>query len=217
MSKMSKTLVFFTGLGRTKKSYQKLIDQAPVVWKVYVLSYQQLMSNGDISESTKVILNFLKINDLQRVYIAGHSLGGGLALNFAAKHPEFLEKLFLINSIGIYKKENRSQTLSNFLFTHLISRVNLLENIQALFRMLVKPNYHFNLSRFVRTINLENEAKRINVPTILIWGEKDLLVPLWKGEKLHALIKNSKLFILKDMDHDWILHSPQAFWQNISS
>ncbi|MDO8619612.1 MAG: alpha/beta hydrolase [Candidatus Daviesbacteria bacterium] len=212
---MSKILVLLTGLNRTKKSYQRLIDQTPKGWEMYVLSYQQLMPNGDIKACEKIISNFLKSHHLKKIYLAGHSLGGGLAIKFASEHPESVEKLYLINSIGVYKKENSIKALSNFLMTHLISKVNLAENIQAIVRILKRPNYHLSLSRFVRTINLENEAKNIKVPTILTWGAKDFIVPLWKGEKLHSLIKNSKLIVLEGMDHDWILHSPELFWNNI--
>ncbi len=81
--------------------------------------------------------------------------------------------------------------------------------------MIKRPTYHFNLLNYMRKLDLTSTAQNIKSSTIIIWGEKDYMVPLWQGEKLHELIKGSKLIVLKGMDHDWILHSPELFWQNI--
>jgi pimeloyl-ACP methyl ester carboxylesterase len=41
----------------------------------------------------------------------------------------------------------------------------------------------------------------INVPTLLIWGRHDAIVPLWVGEKLHQAIPGSRLLVVDDAGH----------------
>jgi len=74
---------------------------------------------------------------------------------------------------------------------------------------------HLRLAQFAHNIDIQRQAQELKTPTVIIWGEKDRIVPLWQGQKLHELIPNSKFLILKDMDHDWVIYNPEKFWQNI--
>lgn len=192
-----KNLVIFGGWGRNEKSYQGLINNALEGWKIYYISNPEFIPN-------------------KRFYLLGHSLGGVLALEFACHHLDMVEKLFLVDSEGIYGHESLPQVLRNFLKTHTLQgKKKAGENLKAIYRILRRPVFHFKLAHFAHHANMEEEAKAIKVPTIILWGEKDHLTPLWQGEKLHGLIKGSKLVVLKDMYHDWILLHPELFWQNI--
>jgi pimeloyl-ACP methyl ester carboxylesterase len=48
---------------------------------------------------------------------------------------------------------------------------------------------------------IEDEAGKIKQPTLLVWGAKDADVPLRHGEKLHALIHGSRLFVFDSCAH----------------
>ncbi|MEX1097711.1 MAG: alpha/beta hydrolase [Planctomycetales bacterium] len=43
--------------------------------------------------------------------------------------------------------------------------------------------------------------KELDVPTLLLWGRHDRVVPLWVGERLHTELPNSKLAIIEDAGH----------------
>jgi pimeloyl-ACP methyl ester carboxylesterase len=49
----------------------------------------------------------------------------------------------------------------------------------------------------------------INHPTLLIWGERDLVFPPLVGESLHQAIKGSKLFIIKKSGHIPMWETPE--------
>ena len=42
---------------------------------------------------------------------------------------------------------------------------------------------------------------KVNVPTLIIWGENDKVLPLEDGRKMQQRIKNSKLEIIKNARH----------------
>jgi pimeloyl-ACP methyl ester carboxylesterase len=48
---------------------------------------------------------------------------------------------------------------------------------------------------------IEGEAEKIKQPTLLIWGAQDEDVPLRHGEKLHALIPGSRLYVFENCSH----------------
>ncbi len=43
--------------------------------------------------------------------------------------------------------------------------------------------------------------RKVSTQTLIIWGEKDKVTPLSDGIKIHSLIKNSKLVIIKGARH----------------
>lgn len=74
---------------------------------------------------------------------------------------------------------------------------------------------HARLGHYAFRIDLQNQGHKIQTTTIILWGDKDVLTPLWQGQKLHQAIPNSSLVILPNEPHDWLVYSPQLFWQNI--
>lgn len=211
-----KNLLMFCGWLRSQRSYEELIKIAPADYNLYVLSYEELMPNGQIDKFQENVINFLKNNNLETVSIVGHSLGGALALECTYHNPDKVNQLFLVDSEGIYGHENLLQLARNFIRSNLSRQGSCnMKHVADLSRIFKKPLLHLKLAHFAHHANLQEEAISIKVPTMILWGEKDQLTPLWQGQKLHQLIENSKLIVLKDMDHDWILHSPELFWKNI--
>jgi len=215
---VSDTLIIFGGWARSPKSYENLISSAPLGWKVLVVPHQELMPVSDASKLNKNILRFLEKHNLSRINLLGHSLGGSLALEFAYANHNNVKRLFLVDSEGIFGNETIFEVGRNFFKSHLLhTSKKILENIRSIARIVRKPVMHMSLAKHAHRIDLQTEAKSIKVPTTILWGEKDRLTPLWQAQRLHRLIKESRLVVLKNMDHDWILHFPEGFWNNLSS
>jgi pimeloyl-ACP methyl ester carboxylesterase len=67
--------------------------------------------------------------------------------------------------------------------------------------MLVAPALQETFKRTVRQ-DIQKDAKNINLPTLLIYGDQDKATPLESiGQKLQKLIKDSRLEVVKDADH----------------
>ncbi|MBR1544354.1 MAG: alpha/beta hydrolase, partial [Alphaproteobacteria bacterium] len=50
-------------------------------------------------------------------------------------------------------------------------------------------------------------ARKVKVPTVLIYGENDNITPVYFGKKYNKLIKDSKFYILPTFDHNSILNA----------
>ena len=58
------------------------------------------------------------------------------------------------------------------------------------------------------------QFEKVNVPTLIIWGESDELFPKENAEIMHQKIKNSEVKYIKG-NHDWCLFRPEELLQLI--
>lgn len=206
----------FWGWTANDHSYKGLVKSAPKNWHLYPINFEYLMHRGWVDRLSESVEQFLKEKKLKKVHVMGHSMGGALALEFAFRNPERVKSLSLLDSAGVYGHETLPKLFSNFFRSHsLKNKGERGENLKAIYRAIKKPVSHLRLAKYAHFVDLQKEAKQIKVPTTLIWGEKDHLEPLWEGEQLHKLIPHSKLVVLLGMDHNWPLHAPHLFWENI--
>jgi abhydrolase domain-containing protein 14 len=55
------------------------------------------------------------------------------------------------------------------------------------------------------------QLKKVKVPTLVIWGEKDAIIPVEKSDALVAAIEDAKRLILKGAGHPCYLERPDEF------
>ena len=177
--------------------------------------------------------SFLERMHISRCAIAGNSLGGGIAWEYAVAHPEKLKKMILIDATGFPLDGTRGAlgftmvripllgNLVRYVSPKFITRITL-EDVYAdnhkVTDQLVQRYYDLTL----RTGNREALLQRIKsgfdqdsvkirlvaVPTLIIWGDKDHLVPLRNAYLFHQTIRGSQLEILKDVGHVPMEESP---------
>ena len=59
--------------------------------------------------------------------------------------------------------------------------------------------------------------KKIRVPTLLLWGQKDKTVPVKIAKKMHKTILNSKLEIIPEMGHMFVIKDAQIAFDSINN
>ncbi len=180
-----------------------------------------------------------------RVTIVGHSLGGGVAMQFAYQFPERTERLVLVSSGGLGREVHlmlRAASLpgSELVLPFLVPRG--LENVVAAGRwagsrvgMRVRADYGEILrgflslgeaearAAFLHTLRavIEPGGQRVNagdrlylsanVPSLLVWGERDPIIPAAHGEAAHAAMPGSRLEIFEASGHFPHMDEPERF------
>ncbi len=217
MSKM-KTIVFIRGWASTEYSFRKFVQSKPPDWDLILIGADEIIQDNNIEKSVKMLDSLIKQNDLNSSFIlAGHSLGGALAIAYAAKYSQKINKLYLINTVGApltgtFEKESikmiwrNSKKLLKQIKTKIYEGINLL----------LKPVFHIKLGKFARGLDLLNEAAKIRVPTYILYGDEDQLVSRSITEQIFQKIPKAKLILLKAHDHDWIQTDPDLFWNIIN-
>lgn len=207
------SLVILPGWTRDRRSYKKLIGSAPSNWQVFVPSYRDLKPYKGIDFFNKRLIDYLEKHNLANINLLGHSLGGALAVSFAASHQNKIKRLFLVDSKGLHDSESLFYEIRNFVKEHL--KKSLVENVSDFARVMRSPSLNFRLGLLAHFADAKTQADKIRVDTIIFWGEQDFMAPIADGKKLKNLIPNAKLVVLKRMGHDWILNSPKHFWNNL--
>jgi pimeloyl-ACP methyl ester carboxylesterase len=170
----------------------------------------------------------MKIN-VAKFHLAGNSLGGNIAWNYAAEHPEQIEKLILIDASGLPTnkpqpavfKMAKTPVLSS-LFLYVTPKFFIKKNMEEVYADNSKvtdaiiTRYHKmalrvgNRQAFIdraktdfklgAKANLE-KLKSIQTPSLLIWGAQDSWIPLDNGKQMDRMLTNSKLVILENSGH----------------
>ncbi len=149
-----------------------------------------------------------------KVILIGHSNGGRIAWAFAAKYPEKLKLLVLIDSAGIHRNE-LPKRLKRFVFglaAKIGKKITSSEVLRKVLYKLARESDYKNATPQMRktmvnliSADLIPDLPKIATPTLIIWGRQDKATPLADGKLMHKLIKISSLYII-----DKAGHSPHA-------
>lgn len=166
-----------------------------------------------------------KVGTTELWAVVGHSNGGAIAIRAIGRDWLRPERLVLLAAAGIrgeYKGKNRmyrmiaktgravakplpkgvQKRLRKKLYTTIGSDMLVVEHLQETFKRVV-------------TDDVREDAAKIAIPTLLIYGEADEQAPVWYGERYHELIPNSTLEVLPGVEHFAHLERPEVVQQAI--
>jgi len=176
-----------------------------------------------IAVFVEVLEAFLHKLDLARPTLIGESLGGWIAAAYALQHPQAVDKLVLVDAAGVW---NETKELPVDL--HVSTRQHMREIMQLLFYdktlatdALIDFAYELHLERgdgytIHRVLqnlrdgheSLDDKIAALKVPTLIMWGENDELIPAATGRLIHRLVPNSRLEVIAQCGHLPALEKP---------
>lgn len=216
----SKTILILPGW---KRSINEWIQIAKSFSKEYTVILLDLPGFGGtmkpkevfgIYEYADFVEKFLSKLKIEKTILMGHSFGGRVGIVLAA-NSSILEKLILIDSAGIEKKSLFAKLtltikkLFNPIFFFSPEPVkNKIKNVIGSFDYKTSGEMH---KIFVKIINqdLIGLLPKIKIPTFILWGDKDNLLPVSQTKIFKERIKNSKVRIVWGAGHDPHLQKPE--------
>ncbi len=179
-------------------------------------SSQSFEGDYSIHEMVRFVDNFAQSIGLQTFYMMGHSLGGGIALHYALKYPKKIRKLVLVSSLCLGKEIAWWIRLFS---TPVVCRtlgkaaISVFRGIKYVARFfgpweIVEPvtktsiqigSYIASLTE--QTINLLNQLPTVMVPTLVLWGAKDPVVPFAQAYAAAELIPDCQVRIFENSGH----------------
>ena len=175
---------------------------------------------------TSFLKEFLETLDIKQCIIAGNSLGGEIAWNFALEKPDIVKKLILINSGGFPSSSKSVPIAFRLAQTPVINKVvrfitpffivrSSVENVyfdkSKVTDSLVERYFDLclregNRQAFIDRLGIGKRNNYINIsnikqPTLILWGADDLLIPVENAYKFQNSLPNNKLVILENSGH----------------
>lgn len=176
----------------------------------------------EIAYTTEELLNhlgeFMRALGLEKITLVGESFGGWHVATYATKAAALkqppIAKLVLVDA-AICMKELPATTARGFVST-------VLQAESDKFSATLPPsNENIKLQIIRDTALLRSDPSRedlaaLAVPTLLLWGEQDELVPLDCGEDAASLIPNSRLVVFPNVGHIPSIEAPDDFVRVVS-
>lgn len=180
-----------------------------------------------------LLLQLMKQSGLGSATLIGNSIGGRIAWSLAAKHPDKVTKLVLVAPDGFaspgfqYGVKTEAPAIfhaSKYFLPRWAVRPNLAaayadpENLseETLDRyhkfLLATGNRGALIERLEQTVLTDPvpRLKMINAPVLLLWGEKDGLIPLSNAQDYLDVLPNARLVVVPNSGHLPMEETPEA-------
>jgi pimeloyl-ACP methyl ester carboxylesterase len=243
-------LVFVHGIAGSSATW------APVMGRLdndrYTMIAPDLLGHGESAKPrgdyslgayASGIRDLLAVLGHERATIIGHSLGGGIAMQFAYQFPEMCERLVLTCSGGLGKEVNPllrvisapgSEYVLPVILTARVHRVAesvgrfigksglrgdpLWGEVWASYTRLTDARTQRAFVHTIRAV-IDVAGQRVSardrlylakeVPTLIIWGDRDGVIPVSHAYAAHELMPGSRLEIIEGAGHFLPIELPQ--------
>lgn len=220
-----RTLLLVHGWGDNIKTFQTFMRQLSKKYDVVAVDLPGFGGTAapeedwDVPDYANFVAAFTAKLELDTYAIIGHSNGGAIAINGISSGRLTSKKLILLASAGVrnvqtFKKrllwvlakiakvvtlslprQTRRHLRAN-LYAKIGSDISVAEHLEGSFKKIVK-------------YDVVDEASKVLLPTLLIYGRDDSATPPAYGQKLTSVLSESNLRIIPDAGHFLLLDAPE--------
>lgn len=222
------TLLLLHGLFGAMSNFEHLVNHFSKKYKVVVpiLPLFDLdIFHTSVGGLEKYVQKFVEARGYTNIHLLGNSLGGHVALVHVLKHPERIKSLILTGSSGLfengmgdsYPKRGdyeyiKKKTQLTF-YDPEIATKELVDEVFEITNNRIKVIKIIALAKSAIRNNLGEELNQIKQPTLLIWGNNDIITPPFVGKEFNKLIPNSELHFIDKCGHAPMMEVPEEFNQ----
>jgi non-heme chloroperoxidase len=231
-------VIFLHGYTDSWRSFELVLQNLPSSIHAYAISQRGHGNSGRPQGSyhpkdfAADVAAFMRQMNIRKAVIVGHSMGATIAQRFAIDYPALTSKFVLVGSFASFA-DNEGITGFSEIIDKLTDPVDtgFIKGFQqSTIVRPVSPDYFTRMcsesqkvpahvwksvSKEFFTVNFTKELTAINKPALVIWGDKDSLVPRKDQLALQSAIKGSKLKIYEGTGHAVHWEEPQRFAEDL--
>ncbi|MBI3956347.1 alpha/beta hydrolase [Candidatus Gottesmanbacteria bacterium] len=177
-----------------------------------------------LTDYVKFLDEYLEKNRIERPVFIGHSFGGRVSLKYHELHPNSVRALILSGTPGFTPIPKKKLLLfialakiGGFLFS--IPPFHLFQDaVRRWYYYVVGAREFFRAQGAMRETfkqivkeDLVAAMEAVDIPTLLLWGEYDIIVPVSIAERMHQVIAGSELIVIPEADHGVPFKQPEVF------
>ena len=191
-------------------------------YKVYVLDFpgesgKSAVPNEPwgVPEYGEMVKKFIDKLDINKPNVIAHSFGGRVTIYLASKYKDLFDKIVLTDAAGVKPKMTFYKWYRKMLFKCGKLAINIFWHGDKKSKKLNELRDKYSSSDYkalksdvmketfkkVIALDLTENLKDIDRPTLIMWGENDLDTPLYMAKKMASEIKNSGLVVLEKAGH----------------
>ena len=207
---------------------EKLIENYRVIrmdLPAFGLTGANKNNSYDLESYNQFLESFINKIGVSEFVLAGNSLGGSIAWHYASNHQKQVKQLILVDPGGFPSNKGKpfvfklaEMPIVNLLLKHITPKSFVRNNLEQVYyddskitSELVERYHQMILREGSRNAFIERSKiafkdetallKKINTPTLILWGENDIWIPVANGLKFDAKLSNSRLVIMKETGH----------------
>ena len=188
-------------------------------------------ANADYAPSAQAerVRALVQALGITTVHIGGSSMGGQIAMTYAASHPTEVKTLWLIDPAGVWsapeselqrmmresgrnplmaRSDDEFAAVVSFVMTDPPFMPRPMLNVMAHERMR-NIDLETRIFKQVRSDSIETRIAGLNTRTLIVWGEKDRAINVATADILHKLLPNSQVITLPGIGHLPMLEQPR--------
>jgi pimeloyl-ACP methyl ester carboxylesterase len=174
-------------------------------------------------------LDLLDVLDLHDVILMGLSMGGWVAVEIAVRNTSRLSQLILVDAVGIKPGDRDTRDIADIfgvpapevakLLFHDPSQAPSLatmtdEQVTGLAGDRI-AHALYTWEPYMHNPKLRYRLHRINVPTLLLWGASDGVVPAAYAEAYRQMIPGARLVVIPEAGHLPHIEQPDVVLQHV--
>jgi pimeloyl-ACP methyl ester carboxylesterase len=174
----------------------------------------------EVSAYSEIVRDFVDALELPWFLLAGHSLGGAIALDFALAYGQRLAAIAIIG--GGARMRVSPALLDGVLHAFEATTAQIVEYSyhpsaapalkEASLRHLRETDAHVLYGDFVACHNFDatDRLAALTAPTLLVCGQQDRMTPPERSIYLHSHLLGSELLLVEGAGHNVMVEQPQA-------
>jgi pimeloyl-ACP methyl ester carboxylesterase len=238
------TILLLTGLGSKRLAWYNQLPEFGRQYRTIALDYRDVGDSDpspqtySIRDQADDVAKFLEVLGIERTFVVGISMGGFISLEFTLNYPQLVEKLVLVSTSGgglthvpaspriwgvmLRRGQGEVGEMARVVYSQIMapgfaaSHPEVMDTIIKIARY--RPMSREVYARQFRACLTHNAAGRLNqiaIPTLVIHGDKDPLVPLPNGRRLANKINGAKFIIYPDVGHIPIIERKAEFNRDV--
>jgi 2-hydroxy-6-oxonona-2,4-dienedioate hydrolase len=240
-------IIFIHGLGASADRWLDIPDALSMYYHTIAVdlvgfggSDKPTDVNYTIGKFSEFILEFIEKIGLRgvdrKITLVGHSLGGYIAVEFAMKNMAEIEKLVLLDSSGFLN--GPTPLLKQYINA---AKYPTYDNVRSVFEQMVSQpwkvlpvvintfitrisspdaKYPFE-SAYQNSSTTQIDLSRLksiqDIPTLLIWGYNDKLIPIEYIEPFKQVLRNYRVEMIEDAGHAPFMEKPAIICELLHS
>lgn len=191
---------------------------------------EQPLEGYSVPQYGEDVLAFMNHMGMEKASLIGHSLGGAVAMDVASKEPNRIEKLVLLNSapvFGFFTSPEKYSIIEYYATQRDLLKLSLSAIAPAVagepfFEELVDDAYRAAFTavanaKSLSAIDYTDWARSYTHPVLILYGEKDTLIPHKDTERMKAIFPNAQLSVHPHVGHSPQLEDPEWFLKEVAT
>lgn len=209
-------LVLVHGLSGSSRWWGRNVQPLARRFRVYVID---LIGYGGsrgqpfvLREAADLLYRMLRALEIERANLMGHSMGGFIVASMAAQHPETVDRLVLVDALAV--------PVGHSVIASAVGLVKAIRYMPFSFlpvlltdALRAGPLTLLRSTLDIHKADLTADLSRIEARIMIVWGEKDTLLTLARGEALHRALPKAEYVVVKGAGHNPMWDKADTFNQ----